>query len=372
MSQSNKFRTDLKIITIGNSGTGKTSLVDKWTKNIFSDTYKETIVSLFGFKIFENEGRTFRIQLWDLAGKDKNALVTKIFAKDADGILVLSDASNISTRENTIYWKTVIEESTTYLNGGKFPFLLVESKCDLIDETPEYEEGLKKFAETNEFIGAFSVSSKTGKNVEESIEFLIKHIIKRLENNMKTKGTNGYRPIEVENNEEEKYNKKYNQEEKKGKEKNNEDKNDNYEVGGRDINFYNEDENLEIYIRKNGSKYSCTTDFYKLKEKYEILGGMKDTDKLIEILEELKDKGKVIINYYLENVVIQIGIIFTTLYGDQEEITFELINEDIESVDLTKYLIKEIKRLKEEESNDEENESEEDEKKSEEKENDEK
>ena len=165
MSQSNKFRTDLKIITIGNSGTGKTSLVDKWTKNIFSDTYKETIVSLFGFKIFENEGRTFRIQLWDLAGKDKNALVTKIFAKDADGILVLSDASNISTRENTIYWKTVIEESTTYLNGGKFPFLLVESKCDLIDETPEYEEGLKKFAETNEFIGAFSVSSKTGKNV---------------------------------------------------------------------------------------------------------------------------------------------------------------------------------------------------------------
>jgi GTPase SAR1 family protein len=50
MSQSS-FRSDLKIIVIGTSGTGKTSFVNKWTKNIFSDTYKATIVSEFGFKI---------------------------------------------------------------------------------------------------------------------------------------------------------------------------------------------------------------------------------------------------------------------------------------------------------------------------------
>ena len=96
---SNQFRSDLKIIVIGTSGTGKTSFVNKWTKNIFSDTYKATIVSEFGFKIFEHEGKLYRIQLWDLAGQDKNAMVTKIFAKDAHGCVVMSDATNSQTRD---------------------------------------------------------------------------------------------------------------------------------------------------------------------------------------------------------------------------------------------------------------------------------
>ena len=93
------FRSDLKIIVIGNSGTGKTSFVNKWTKNIFSDTYKATIVSEFGFKIFEQDGKLYRIQLWDLAGQDKNAMVTKIFAKDAHGCVVMADATNAQTRD---------------------------------------------------------------------------------------------------------------------------------------------------------------------------------------------------------------------------------------------------------------------------------
>ena len=99
MSAGNNFRSDLKIIVIGTSGPGKTSFVNKWTKNIFSDTYKATIVSEFGFKIFEHEGKLYRIQLWDLAGQDKNAMVTKIFAKDAHGCVVMSDATNSQTRD---------------------------------------------------------------------------------------------------------------------------------------------------------------------------------------------------------------------------------------------------------------------------------
>ena len=89
-----QFRGDMKIIVIGTSGTGKTSFVNKWTKNIFNETYKATIVSEFGFKIFEEQGKLYRIQLWDLSGQDKNAMVTKIFARDAHGCVVMSDATN--------------------------------------------------------------------------------------------------------------------------------------------------------------------------------------------------------------------------------------------------------------------------------------
>ncbi|MCQ2817042.1 MAG: ADP-ribosylation factor-like protein [archaeon] len=72
MSKAEKknIRGDLKIIVIGTAGTGKTSFVNKWTKNVFNENYKATIVSEFGFKIVEINGKMYRIQLWDLAGKN--------------------------------------------------------------------------------------------------------------------------------------------------------------------------------------------------------------------------------------------------------------------------------------------------------------
>ena len=93
------FRSDLKIIVIGNSATGKTNFVNKWTKNIFSEIYNATNVSEVEFKIYEKDGKLYRIQLWDLAGQDKNHMVTKIFAKDAHGCVCMSDATNKQSRE---------------------------------------------------------------------------------------------------------------------------------------------------------------------------------------------------------------------------------------------------------------------------------
>ncbi len=89
----------VKIIVIGPSGTDKTSFVNRWTKNISNDIYKPTIVSEFGFKIFEDNGNLYRVQLWDLAGQDKNPIFSKIFAKDAHGCVVMSDATNLQSRE---------------------------------------------------------------------------------------------------------------------------------------------------------------------------------------------------------------------------------------------------------------------------------
>ena len=93
------FRSDLKIIVIGNTRTGKTSFVNKYTKNIFSDVYKATIVSEFGFTIMERGGKLYRVQIWDLSGQDKNSMVTKIFSKDSHGCIIMSDATNLKTRE---------------------------------------------------------------------------------------------------------------------------------------------------------------------------------------------------------------------------------------------------------------------------------
>ena len=179
----NKFRSDLKIIVIGNAGTGKTSFVNKWTKNIFNETYKATIVSEFGFKIFEDQNKLYRIQLWDLAGMDQNAMVTKIFAKDAHGCVVLCDATNRQTREETIKWKKSVDEEAVFMDGARLPCVLVENKIDLLSDYDREQDDpqLIEFAEKNGFIGAFRSSAKAGINISEAMEFLIRNIVSRME-----------------------------------------------------------------------------------------------------------------------------------------------------------------------------------------------
>ena len=50
-------------------------------------------------KIYEHEEKYYRIQLWDIAGQDHNAKLTRTFAKNAHGAIVMCDATNINSRE---------------------------------------------------------------------------------------------------------------------------------------------------------------------------------------------------------------------------------------------------------------------------------
>ena len=94
-----ELRCDFKIVLMGNIKTGKTQFMNKWTKDIFSNTYKETIVSEFWFKIFEKNGQIYRIQVWDLTGNDPNHQIVKIFVKHAHGCIIMSDSIKKQTRE---------------------------------------------------------------------------------------------------------------------------------------------------------------------------------------------------------------------------------------------------------------------------------
>jgi small GTP-binding protein len=176
---------DLKIVIVGNSGTGKTSFVNKWTKNTFSDAYKATIVSEFGYKIINLDGVIYRIQLWDLAGQDKNTCVTKIFCKDAHGAIVLSDCTDRNSLLETEKWKECIDDCSQFLDGKELPIILIENKIDLLKnqemkQVSLQEEEFREFSKKNKFTECFRTSAKEGINISESMNFLIKTIIRRL------------------------------------------------------------------------------------------------------------------------------------------------------------------------------------------------
>ena len=174
-------KNELKIIVIGNSNTGKTSFVNKWTKGTFTDFYKATVVSEFSYKIFQYKEKFYRIQLWDLAGQDQNTHITKIFSKNSHGCIVLCDITNKDTLKDTLKWKESVDESTRFIDGEILPSVLVQNKIDLVEEDAlKDEEEIKKFAEENKFIGYFRTSVKMGVGVDECMEFLISNILERI------------------------------------------------------------------------------------------------------------------------------------------------------------------------------------------------
>jgi Ras-related protein Rab-32 len=183
---SNNIKNDLKIIIIGSSGTGKTSLTKRWTGQNFEPT-KPTIVSEFSTKIVKHGDNLYRVQLWDIGGQDKSPAVTKIFAKDSHGCIIVCDTEE-DTLEETSSWKSVVEDESTFTDGGKIPFLLIRNKIDILendDEKKQIEEETKTFCEENEFIKFFLTSAKDDINVKESIDFFTGHIIQRLEDYLK-------------------------------------------------------------------------------------------------------------------------------------------------------------------------------------------
>ena len=171
----------IKIILIGNSRTNKSEFVNKYSKNIFINTDKASIVGEFGFKIFEFEGNLYRVQLWDLAGSEK-ILITKIYVKDSHGLVVMSSAENIQTRNDSIEWKKKVDEYIIYPDGKELPCILVENNIDLLPNNKRFDPTFEEFWKKNGFTCGFRVSSKTGENVNESMEYFIKEIVKRMKN----------------------------------------------------------------------------------------------------------------------------------------------------------------------------------------------
>ena len=178
-----KGRTDIKIVVLGNSGTGKTSFCNLWVNNEFNEEYKPTIMSEFSFKMYNYKGNYYKVQIWDLAGQDKNIYTSKVFTKGAHGCLILYDAENQDSFENTIKWKKSIDDNTTFVDETPLPITLVQNKIDLVDpENLEKDaEELKKFVEDNGFLTFSRTSCKNKQNINETMDHLLSNIIDRLE-----------------------------------------------------------------------------------------------------------------------------------------------------------------------------------------------
>ena len=149
-----------KICLLGSFAVGKTSLVARYVRSIYSDEYHTTVGVKVDKKIVEVGEKKVKLMIWDIAGKDDFFTPPGSYFKGLGGFLLVIDG----TRLATVKVAEELLERVTEVNG-KIPCFLMLNKCDLQNEWEVEEEHLKVFADQG--IPMFKTSAKTGELVED-------------------------------------------------------------------------------------------------------------------------------------------------------------------------------------------------------------
>ena len=106
---SNKPELKFKILIIGNSAVGKTSMLLKYTENRFPEAHIATIGVEFKVKIIETDKYKVQLNIWDTAGQERFKSLTKSFYNHTNGIIYVYDITNYETFEGVKNWMNEAE-----------------------------------------------------------------------------------------------------------------------------------------------------------------------------------------------------------------------------------------------------------------------
>jgi len=173
-----KFEYDhlFKILLIGNSNVGKSSLFIRFVDNEWKENFIPTIGVDFKIKSIKIDNKTIKLQIWDTAGQERFKSILSSYYKGANGILLLYDITNINSFKNLSSWLIEIEKNSTK-NVKK---ILIGNKCDLNELRKISTNQGKEFADTYN-MKFIETSAKNNINIDECFYILGKELIKNLD-----------------------------------------------------------------------------------------------------------------------------------------------------------------------------------------------
>lgn len=118
-----------KILLVGESGVGKTSLMMRFNNHEFVSNYITTIGIDFQAKVMEIDGCRVKVQIWDTAGQERFRSITKSYYRGSHAILLVYDATNRVSFKRITSWLIDIKKQMG--TTGSFVTVLVANKCDL-------------------------------------------------------------------------------------------------------------------------------------------------------------------------------------------------------------------------------------------------
>ncbi|XP_056616937.1 ras-related protein Rab-23 [Triplophysa dalaica] len=164
----------IKVVVVGNGAVGKSSMIQRYSKGIFTKDYKKTIgVDFLERQIIVN-GEDVRLMLWDTAGQEEFDAITKAYYRGAQACVLVFSTTDRESFEAISSWREKVE-----MEVGDIPTVLVQNKIDLLDDTViknEEAEGLAKRLK----LRFYRTSVKEDLNVNEVFKYLADKYLQRL------------------------------------------------------------------------------------------------------------------------------------------------------------------------------------------------
>jgi len=165
-----------KIITLGDSGVGKTSIINKYITDNYLDNVASTLGVNFSYKkLIFNKTQKIMLKLIDTCGQEKFRSLSKSYFKNTDGVLYVFGLDDKESFDNIKIWMEYFNEECKIED---IPKILVGNKCDLDTDKELDKNIINEFSEKNN-IKYFATSAKNGININELFEAMGKMLYKK-------------------------------------------------------------------------------------------------------------------------------------------------------------------------------------------------
>ena len=166
----------IKLLTLGDTNVGKTSVVLRFSDDKYNDNQLSTIGVDFRTKYMKLGENSVKVLIWDTAGQERFKNIAKQYYRGANGVLLIYDVCKRKSLEKIGFW---LEELKTYNNIDELCIYLVGNKIDLEGKRVITKEEGQKYAEDNQ-INYFEVSAKSGEGIHDLFNDIIKGSIDKL------------------------------------------------------------------------------------------------------------------------------------------------------------------------------------------------
>jgi small GTP-binding protein len=184
----------LKVILIGDTRVGKSSIVSMFVNKRMSDLHDTTIGVDFNMKKIELDSKIAKLQLWDTAGQEKFRSIIGSYYRCAHATIVVFDLTSIKSFENIENWFKEIDEKGPPITT-KF---LIGNKSDLVKDRKIDKEIANEIAERNDAT-YFECSAKNNNFIEEMFKIISEKTLEKcIENNIDTIRKNN--TVKINNN----------------------------------------------------------------------------------------------------------------------------------------------------------------------------
>ena len=175
----------IKILTLGSTTVGKSSMVLRFSEDKFDDNQFATIGIDFKTKYIKIGDASVKVFFWDTAGQEKFQNIAKQYYKGANGVLLIYDITSRKSFERLDFWLKELKDN----NRIEELFLcLIGNKIDMEEKREVTTEEGEKYAKDNN-LNFFEVSAKTGKGINKLFSTVVKGAMDKVfPTNDKTEG----------------------------------------------------------------------------------------------------------------------------------------------------------------------------------------